>query len=79
MYTVYVLKSIKNGQRYVGYTSDLQRRLKEHNSGQNISTKGHIPYKLMYTEEYKTLAEALKREHFLKSGSGRELVDEIIK
>ena len=44
MYYVYVLQSIKEKIYYTGFTSDLGRRIIEHNSGQQVSTKGHAPY-----------------------------------
>ncbi len=65
MYTVYVLK-MSNGQLYVGYTSDLKRRLKEHKTGINISTKKYLPVELIYCEVYKSRLDAMEREKKLK-------------
>lgn len=48
MYYVYLIQSKKNGQFYLGYTSDLRRRINEHNTGQSIATKAYAPYKLVY-------------------------------
>ena len=76
MYKVYVLKSLKNGKRYVGYTEkDVQLRLDEHNSGTNKWTRINRPFKLVYYEEYNNKTEAIKRENFLKSGQGRKFLD----
>jgi len=72
MFYVYVLQSDQNNQFYVGHTNDLKRRLKEHRSGRTTSLKGRGPYKLTYYEEFETRNEALSREKYLKSGSGRE-------
>lgn len=72
MYTVYVLKSLKNNYRYIGQTKDINKRLAEHNAGLSKSTKNIRPLVLDYTEEYYTRSEAMKRERFLKSGKGRE-------
>jgi len=52
MFYVYVLLSLKDGKFYIGYTEDLKRRLKEHNSGKNISTKSRLPLKLIYYESH---------------------------
>ena len=74
MYTVYVIKSKVNDRLYVGYTENIIERLNSHNSGKVRSTKAYKPYTLVYKEEYENKTEARKREIFLKSGKGRELV-----
>ena len=63
---VYVLISKKDGQCYVGSTTDLRRRLLEHNNGENRSTKTRMPFELVYFEAYKVEEEARDREHTLK-------------
>ena len=70
MYITYILKSEKDNTHYYGHTKNLQSRLKLHNSGKVKYTKGHIPYKLIYFEEYETRSEANKRELFFKSIDG---------
>ncbi|MEM6642464.1 MAG: GIY-YIG nuclease family protein, partial [Bacteroidota bacterium] len=59
---VYVIRSDKDGRFYVGMTTNIQRRLNEHNSGRNRSTKGYRPWKLFFTEELTSRMEARKRE-----------------
>lgn len=49
-YIIYALKSEVNGILYVGFTKDIDRRVKEHNSGKTKFTKGYLPRKLVYTE-----------------------------
>jgi putative endonuclease len=79
MFIVYVLRSFKNKKRYIGQTSkDSFIRLKEHNRGCNKWTRENGPFKIIYTEEFRTRREAIKREHFLKSGQGRKWLDENI-
>ena len=78
MYTVYVLKSLATGQFYTGQTENLSRRLKEHNEGLSEYTKGRGPWELVYYEEYETRSEAMSREKFLKSGKGREWLQDKI-
>jgi putative endonuclease len=68
---VYFLESESAiGQRYVGVTFDLKRRLADHNSGKSSHTSKYVPWKLVtyvaFTDEDK--AEAFER--YLKSGSG---------
>ncbi|MEK7616625.1 MAG: GIY-YIG nuclease family protein [Patescibacteria group bacterium] len=51
MHYVYVLRSLKDKRTYVGCTSNLENRIKEHNSGEIKSTKGRIPFELIYKVE----------------------------
>jgi len=75
-FEIYVLVSLKDGRRYVGYGKNAEERLKRHNMGGNRFTKGHRPWKLVYVESgYTSRSEAMKREKFLKSGKGREWLD----
>ena len=71
-FTVYVLQGNSNGKLYIGQTADLKRRLFEHGNRLSRYTKGRGPWKLIYQEEYHTRAKAMAREHFLKSGTGRD-------
>ena len=50
-YFVYILESEIDGRLYKGQTSDLDKRLQEHNSGKTKSTKGYIPWKLVHFEK----------------------------
>ena len=78
MWHVYVLKSLKNGRIYIGYTGNLEERLVEHNRGKVRSTKAHKPFEIAYKEEFTDKTEARKREIFLKSGKGREFLKSTI-
>ena len=76
MYYVYVLKSLKNGKRYVGSTRLIpEERLKRHNWGSNKFTKANRPFVIIYREEFSNMTLARKRENFLKSGMGRRFLD----
>lgn len=75
MYFVYVLWSDKLQKRYVGFTSNLSKRLAEHNSGKTPFTKTGMPWEIIYTEEYSVESEARLKEKFLKSGVGRKFLD----
>jgi len=78
MFTVYVLRSIK-GKQYIGHTSDLERRLLEHNSGLCKTTKVDKDWQVIYSEEFTTRGEAVKRERWLKTGRGREFIKEMMR
>jgi len=79
MFIVYVIESEKTERRYTGYTEDIQKRLKEHNSGKVRSTKAYVPYKLVYKEEFGNKTDARKRELFLKTGQERRFVKESLR
>jgi putative endonuclease len=71
---VYVLRSIDFERNYIGFTKDINIRLKQHNSGKTKSTKPYKPWKLLFFETYSSKNEAIKREKFLKTGKGREYI-----
>ena len=70
MYYVYVLRSRKDERLYTGYTNDLRRRLAEHKTGANVSTRSRLPLNLIYYEAYTSQADAKAREFRLKNSSG---------
>jgi len=75
---VYVLRSKKNNKRYIGYTTkDVQKRLLEHNTGCNQWTKQNRPFELVYADSCLNMKEAKEIEKFLKSGQGRQCLDEL--
>ncbi len=79
MFYTYILRSLKDNHLYVGYTSDINRRLTEHNSGLTKSTKSRIPFELLFYETFNTRSEAMIREKFLKSGIGKDYINSILK
>ena len=71
---VYILKSIKDNRKYTGFTSNLNKRLKDHNSGKVRSTRLHRPYIVIYKEEVSGRDEAVRREKCFKKGYMREIL-----
>ena len=71
---VYVLRSINFERNYIGFSRNVSKRLRQHNSGKTKSTKPYLPWKILFSEEFSSKEEALKREKFLKSGKGREYI-----
>jgi len=60
---------------YIGYSSDLKKRVASHQKGQGArTTKRKEGWLLMYYEAYRNMADAKGREKFLKSGSGRKFL-----
>ena len=71
---VYVLRSTKDGQFYVGLTRDLRARLLTHNKGQVPSTKRRVPLELIYWEGCLNESDAAQREKYLKSAWGKRYI-----
>ena len=76
---VYILESKKNGNLYIGYTTRLKERLKEHNRGLNFSTKPYIPWQIIPYEAYLNIKDAKRREKYLKTSQGRRLLRRMLK
>jgi putative endonuclease len=71
MFIVYILHSSKYDKTYVGYTGNLEQRLKHHNElGNKGWTIKYRPWELVYKEEFEEKSEAMKRERWFKSGVG---------
>ncbi len=70
MFYVYILKTSKGGQLYIGYTNDLRRRLREHMRGGSEYTKHRQPTNLVYYEAYSSEKDARGREKVLKQFKG---------
>lgn len=72
MFYVYLLQSKE--RIYTGMTSDLKRRVHEHNTGQNVSTKAYVPWSLIFYEAYIDREDASRREKYLKTTQGKRTV-----
>lgn len=79
MYYVYVLISLKDKKFYVGFTNNLNRRISEHNRGDNVSTKYRLPFVLVYFEGHNNKKDALRRESYLKSAKGKTVLKYVIR
>ena len=80
MYYVYLLENQNDKSWYIGETSDLRQRVKQHNSAQGgQTTKRKRDWKLIYYEAYLIKQDAFGRERFLKSGSGRTYLKKQLK
>ena len=67
---MYVLISKTDGNFYIGFTSDLKRRMIEHQTGESKSTKHRRPLELVYYEACRSRLDAMKREKYLKTTYG---------
>ncbi|MFA6437140.1 MAG: GIY-YIG nuclease family protein [Candidatus Paceibacterota bacterium] len=78
-YYVYVLRSLKDGCFYIGFTNNLKRRFSQHNSGQVKSTKSRRPFKIMYYEAHTSKKDAKRREQYFKSTKGKSTLRQMLR
>jgi putative endonuclease len=74
MFYVYVLQSESDDGFYIGFSTDLRRRLREHQEGKSFATAYRKPWRLIYYEACLEEEDALGRERYLKSGGGRRFL-----
>jgi putative endonuclease len=73
MFYVYLLRSESDSGFYIGFSTNLRARLRQHQDGESFATSHRGPWKLIYYEAYTERKDAEGREKFLKSGAGRRL------
>ncbi len=78
-FSVYILKSLKDGSYYVGSTQDLDSRFERHNQGRVTYTKPKRPWKLVYSEEHPDRSSAAKRESEIKAHKRSAFIETLIK
>lgn len=74
LFYTYVLKSKKDDKLYIGYTDNLNKRIRKHNDGKVESTKNRRPFTLLYFEACLDKDRAIKREKYFKTGFGRRFL-----
>ncbi|WP_336024193.1 GIY-YIG nuclease family protein [Halobellus salinisoli] len=71
---VYVLECA-DGSLYTGYTTDVDRRVAEHDAGEGAKyTRGRTPVELVHVESFGSQSAAMSREHEIKQFSRGEKV-----
>jgi putative endonuclease len=79
MFFVYVLYSRDYKKIYIGFTSNLERRLASHNHYLNKGYTGRYkPWELLYSESYNEKKSAMRREKQLKTARGREFIKSLL-
>ena len=79
MFHFYILKSLTSAKYYIGSSGNIGKRLKFHNLGKVQSTKHDRPWKLVYSESFKSLREARIRELQVKNWKSRLAIEKLIK
>ncbi len=81
-YIVYILKSETTSKYYIGHTDNMDRRLSQHNNpdyhGTRHTKRNKGPWSCVYTEEYNTRSEAMKREKEIKAKKSRKYIEFLI-
>ncbi|MFA6269588.1 MAG: GIY-YIG nuclease family protein [Candidatus Paceibacterota bacterium] len=79
MFYTYFLQSENYDETYIGFTSDLKNRVREHNQGLTPSTKRYRPWKLVYYEACVNEKDAKRREGYLKTTQGSRMLKRRLK
>ncbi|MFC1656510.1 GIY-YIG nuclease family protein [Patescibacteria group bacterium] len=79
MYYCYVLESKIDKNFYIGFTENLKQRLRDHNSGKNLSTQIRKPFNLIYYEAFLNKFDALRRERYFKTTKGKTSLKQILR
>ena len=74
MFYTYVLKSLKDGKLYIGWTNDLKNRFSFHCAGKVKATQDRLPLEIIYYEACKDKTRAISREKYFKTGFGRKFL-----
>ena len=73
-YCVYILFSCKDFLLYIGYTTNIEQRVKDHNCGKTNSTALRRPLKLIFCEFYLFETDARRREMYFKTTAGKKAI-----
>jgi putative endonuclease len=72
---VYVLRSSKTGNRYVGSCVNLEQGLRWHNAGHSTATRHGVPWIMVWSEVFSSKNDAISKERYYKTGSGRNVLN----
>lgn len=75
---VYILQSQRDRKFYIGQTTDVLRRLSQHNAGLNQSTRHRRPFKLIFFESFLSPKDTTRREQYFKSSKGKTTLRQMI-
>ncbi len=78
MFYVYIIYSDSADKYYVGYTTDLEKRLIEHNSGISKFTSRCSDWEIKYTESFTDRESAIQREKEIKNKKSRKYIEWLI-
>ena len=73
-FCVYVLQSERDLLLYHGFTTNLEKRLIDHNNGRTTSTSKRRPLKLIFCEFFDSKEDAMRRERYFKTTPGKKML-----
>lgn len=73
-YCVYILFSLKDKLLYIGYTTNLEKRLEVHSKGYSKATAPRRPFVLLFCEYYISMKDAKRREGYFKTTAGKKAI-----
>jgi len=79
MYYVYIFRSQKDKKLYIGFTSNLKKRIRKHQAGEVTSTKTRRPLRLIFYEAFLVKQDALRRERYFKTQKEKASLKQIIR
>jgi len=79
MYYVYIFQSQKDKKLYIGFTSNLKKRIRKHRVEEVTSTKTRRPLRLIFYEAFLAKQDALRRERYFKTQKGKASLKQIIR
>jgi len=79
MYYLYIIYSASSDRFYIGHTSNIEARLKKHNSNHKGFTGKNNDWKVVYTESYSAKGDAYARERQIKNWKNRQRIVDLIK
>ncbi len=77
-YHLYILQSESTGRFYIGQTEHLEERVAYHNANYSLSLRNRGPWKLIYSEQYETRSEAMRREQYIKRQKDRRFIAALV-
>jgi len=78
MFYTYILRSAVDNSFYIGHTQNLNERINKHNFENSRYTKLKRPWEIVYSEEFTTRGDAIKREYYFKRLKNRKYLKKII-
>ena len=79
MFYVYILQSLKDKKLYIGFSTDLRKRVHDHNTGGTRSTKPRRPFRLIYYEAHISEKDARRREGYFKTEKGKSTIRQMLR
>ena len=78
MFFVYIIYSLSLDKYYVGYTTDIEKRLTEHNTGISVFTSKAMDWKVKWSKTFESRYDAMNEEKRIKAKKNRKYIEWLI-